>query len=95
MGIKVPTDIFHETMNHVLGDLPFVKVYLDDVLLLTNGSYEDHIQKVQQVLQRLNKHNCRCRVDKCSFAVTGVEYVGYWLSRDGISPQPKKVEAIH
>jgi hypothetical protein len=34
-------------------------------------------------------------VDKCSFAVTAVEYLGYWLTRDGISPQPKKVEVIH
>jgi hypothetical protein len=34
-------------------------------------------------------------VDKCSFAVIAVEYLGYWLTQDGISPQPKKVEAIH
>jgi hypothetical protein len=64
-------------------------------LLLTNGSYEDHIAKVQQLLTCLNKHNFWYRVDKCSFAVTAVEYLGYWLTRDGISPQPKKVEAIH
>jgi hypothetical protein len=79
MGIKVATDIFQETMNHVLGDLPFVHIYMDNVLLLTNGSYEDHIAKVQQVLTCLNKHSFRCRVDKCSFAVTAVEYLGYWL----------------
>jgi hypothetical protein len=53
------------------------------------------IAKVQQVLTHLNKHNFRCQVDKCSFAVTAVEYLGYWLTRGGISPQPKKVEAIH
>jgi hypothetical protein len=97
MGIKDATDIFQMTMNHVLGDFPFVHViYLDHVLLLTNGSYEDHIAKVQQeVLTYLNKHNFRCQVDKCSFAVTAAKYLGYWLTQDGISPQPKKVEAIH
>jgi hypothetical protein len=95
MGIKVATDIFQETMNHVLGDLLFVHIFFDDVLLLTNGSYEDHIAKVQQVLTCLNKHNFLCRVDKCLFAVTAVKYLGYRLTRDGISPQPKKVEAIH
>jgi hypothetical protein len=71
MGIKVATDIFQEAMNRVLGDLPFVHIYLDNALLLTNGScYEDHIAKVQQVLTRLNKHNFQCPVDKCLFAVT-------------------------
>ena len=95
MGVKVATDVFQEVMNHVLGDLDYVQVYLDDVLLLTDGSYEDHMEKLKVVMQRLDEHNFRCRVDKCNFAVTGVEYLGYWLSRDGLSPQPKKVEAIH
>ena len=29
-------------MSHVLGDLPYVRTYLDDILLLTNGSHGGH-----------------------------------------------------
>jgi len=59
-------------MSHILGDLPYVKIYLDDVLLLTNGSYEDYCEKLQVVLQRLDKYNFRCRPDKCHSAVDRV-----------------------
>ena len=31
---------------------------------------------------------------KCSFCATETEYLGYVLTREGIKPQPKKVEAI-
>jgi len=31
---------------------------------------------------------------KCFLAKDEPDYLGYWLSRDGIQPQPKKVEAI-
>ncbi len=40
----------------------------------------------------------RCRLDsearKSSFCAVETEYLGYVLSRDGIKPQPKKVQAI-
>ena len=31
---------------------------------------------------------------KSSFAVTKIDYLGYWITRRRIQPQPKKVEAI-
>ena len=31
---------------------------------------------------------------KSNFAVDKIEYLGYWLTRDSIMPQPKKVEAV-
>ena len=95
MGIKTATDVFQEVMNHVLGDLPFVRIYLDDVLLLTDGTHADHCEKLREVLDRLDKFNFRCRPDKCKFAVDNVEHLGYVLTRSGLAPQPKKVEAIH
>jgi len=94
MGLKTAPDIFQRIMMDLLGDLPYVQVYIDDVLILTDGSYEDHLNKVAVVLKRLEKANFRARVNKCMFASQETEYLGYYLTRKGISPQPKKVEAI-
>ena len=94
MGLKTAPDIFQEIMVNLLGDLPYVQVYIDDVLILTDGSYEDHLKKVRTVLDRLEKANFRARVNKCMFASQETEYLGYYLTRKGIIPQPKKVEAI-
>jgi len=49
---------------------------------------------VDEVLTRLAKAGFRANVRKCFFAQTELEYLGYWLTCNGIQPQPKKVEAI-
>ena len=94
MGLKVATDVFQNTMMELLGDLPYVRVYLDDILITTCDSYEDHIEKMNTVLTRLEKSGFRANLRKCFFAKSELEYLGFWITRHGIQPQPKKVEAI-
>ena len=77
-----------------MGDLPNVRAYLDDILVTTAGSFEDHLHHVELVLQRLTDVGFAVNLRKSSFAVTEIDYLGYWITRDGIQPQPKKVEAI-
>jgi len=45
-------------------------------------------------LQRLTDVGFALNLRKSSFAVTEIDYLGYWITRRGIQPQPKKVEAI-
>ena len=94
MGIKNSPDIFQSIMNELLGDLEYVQCYLDDILITSNGTFEDHMDKLKEVLRRLEKANFRARVDKCFFAKPELEYLGYIITRSGIQPQPKKVETI-
>jgi len=94
MGIKVATDIFQNVMTELLGDLPFVRVYLDDILITTNDTYEDHLHKLDIVLNRLEQAGFRANLKKCFFAKQELEYLGFWITLKGIQPQPKKVEAI-
>jgi hypothetical protein len=50
---------------------------------------------VELVLQRLlSDVGFAINLRKSSFAVTEIDYLGYWITRRGIQPQPKKVEAI-
>ena len=55
MGIKNATDIFQNVMMELLGDLPYIRVYLDDILITTKHTYEDHLTKLNEVLTRLEK----------------------------------------
>ena len=77
-----------------MDDLPYVRVYLDDVLITTNGNYVDHLTKLNVVLSRLEEYGFRANLRKCFFAEDKLDYLGYWITRKGIQPQPKKVEAI-
>jgi hypothetical protein len=44
MGITTAPDEFQARMQALLGDLPFVRVYLDDILVLTETSFSSHIK---------------------------------------------------
>ena len=89
MGIKNSPDIFQAIMMELAGDLDYASTYLDDILITSNGSFNDHLQKVDEVLNRLERAGFRANVRKCFFAEQQLEYLGYWITRQGIQPQPK------
>ena len=43
---------------------------------------------------RLAKAGLKCKIDKCLFCEPEIEYLGYIITKEGIRPQPKKVQAI-
>ena len=54
MGIATSPDIFQKAMNDVFGDLDYVIVYLDDILILSNedDTFDDHLAKLNKVFKR-------------------------------------------
>jgi hypothetical protein len=87
-------DIFQAIINDIMGDLPNVRAYLYNILVTTAGSFEDHLKHVELVLQRLTDAGFAVNLRESSFAVSEIDYLGYWITHHGIQPQPKKVEAI-
>jgi len=96
MGLNISPDIFQRLMTRLLSDLPFVNAYLDDIAIISKGSYyEDHLEKVSMVLERLEKTGLAVNARKSFWATNGpVEYLGFILPPQGIRPQPKKIAAI-
>ena len=43
----VPPDIFQEQMSNLMTGLAWVRTYLDDLLVITSGSFHDHLQHVR------------------------------------------------
>ena len=95
MGIKNSPDIFQEKISNLMEGLEdFIRAYLDDILIITKGSYQDHLDKVSEVLRRLQAAGLQVNLPKSKIAVQELEYLGYWLTPKGIRPMAKKVEAI-
>jgi hypothetical protein len=94
MGVKTSPDIFQRIMYELLGDIPNIQVYLDDILITSNGTFEEHAAIMEQVLERLQKANFRANLRKCYFGESKIDYLGYEITRDGIQPERKKLEAI-
>ena len=94
MGIAGSPDIFQEKMSDLMATLEFVRTYLDDLLIITKGSLEDHLEKLSMVLTRLQDAGLKINAEKSNFCTLETEYLGYVLTRDGIKPQVNKVQSI-
>ena len=47
----------------------FCSAYIDDVLIYTDGTREDHMAKVKQVIERLDKAGLKLDIDKYEFVI--------------------------
>ena len=68
--------------------------FFDDCLVFSNGTLEDHITKVKEVLERLSKAGLEANYKKCKFAYTELLFVGHIVSRGTIRPDPSKLDAV-
>ncbi len=58
------------------------------------GTLEDHLDKLREVLRRLREAGLKINAAKSFSCTHEIEYLGYILTRGGIKPQPKQVQAI-
>ena len=94
MGVSSSADIFQERMSELMRGLDFVRVYIDDVLMVSKNSFLDHLFKLDEVLRRIRQAGLKINAKKSFFAKGELEYLGYWVTRKGIQPMPKKVDAM-
>lgn len=85
--------IFQRTIEGILLGIPLVCVYLDDILV-TGKTEEEHLQRLDDVLARLEEAGLRLKEEKCFFMLPSVEYLGHNISAEGLRPTQDKVRAI-
>ena len=94
MGLAGSPDIFQEKMSDLMRGLDFVRCYLDDVLIISTSTFEEHLLKVEKCFERIDKAGLKVNPDKSFFGKKEIEYLGYWVTQNGIQPQVKKVKSI-
>jgi len=78
----------------LMESLEYVRAYIDDLLCISRESFDDHLDKHEEVLKRLRDAGLKVNADKSTFCALEIEYLGYVLSKNGIKPQSNKVQAI-
>ncbi|GBG85630.1 hypothetical protein CBR_g40358 [Chara braunii] len=71
----------------------FVPVYLDDILVYSR-TLEDHLEHLRRVLETLRRTKYKANRDKCEFVRQELEYLGHFVTPEGISPLSDKIQAI-
>ena len=94
MGLCNSPDIFQENMSELFVGLEKVRVYIDDLLHVTKGSCTEHLAVLKEMFTRLQKDGINVNASKSCFGAHKFDYLGYHVTRNGVMPIPKKVEAI-
>ena len=92
-GISSAPAMFQKTMDTILQGIDGVMCYVDDILV-TGGTEKEHLERLGEVLRRLQAHGVRMKLSKCSFLKGSVEYLGHRVDAEGLRATPEKMRAI-
>ena len=85
---RLMTDLFRKELDD------FVLVFFDNILIYSQIE-EDHERHLRHVLETLKRAKLYAKRSKCSFFVEKVAYLGYIVSKEGLTADPTKIKAIN
>jgi hypothetical protein len=71
MGLCNSPDIFQEKISELMLGLEFVRAYIDDILVLTHSTWEDHLLKLALVFERIQSAGLKVNAVKSFFEKKG------------------------
>lgn len=94
-GARNSCAVFQSEMNRIFLDGLYNRcvIYVDDILVFGN-TREEHDENLQWVLDRCKQFNVKIKLEKCTFAQTEVDYLGFKVSGQSISPLKERVETL-
>ena len=94
-GLSNAVAVFQRLMTAVLGGLIGHQAcaYLDDVIIFSK-TFEEHIARLQNVLQRFRETKLKIKLSKCSFCASSVQFLGHVVDKNGIRPDKTKISKI-
>ena len=93
MGMKNSAQSFQRMVQDVIGDMPNVFCYLDDLLIFSKST-KHHLEILKELFSKLENAGLTLALSKCQFGVSSLEYLGYKVDSSGLIPMKKKVDAL-
>ena len=92
-GTNAAAELFQHTLQQTLQGIKGIKNIADDIIVF-GSTREDHDRALEECLTRLQEHNLTLNFEKCKFLKKNLEFFGLVFTEQGVSPDPKKVEAF-
>ena len=86
---------FQRLMLNCLGELnlTYCLIYLDDVIIFSQTE-EEHLERMRVVFDHLREHGLKLKPSKCDMFKTEINYLAHHVSKKGVLPSKKNLEAI-
>lgn len=92
-GLRNACQTFQRYIDSVFRDLPYVFVYIDDILVSSENP-EEHKQHLKEVFDRLKQHSLTININKCQFGKQEVNFLGYTINQNGFTPMKNQLDKI-
>ena len=92
-GISSAAKVMQKRNEEAFADIQDVNVIADDHIIAVRNEIE-HDATMHRVLQRARRENVVFNAAEILFNVTTVTYMGNVVTKDGMRPDPDKIEAI-
>ena len=92
-GLKNAGQDFQRLMDEILGEIPRVFVYIDDILVASETP-QQHLSDLKRVFTILAENGLVVNRKKCILGQESLEFLGYLVNSKGIAPLPDRVTAI-
>ena len=95
MGLTNAPATFQRLMYKVLGGLLWTNsmAYLDDIVIFS-PDFETHLKDLAEVFEKIKAANLKIKPPKCSFAKTGIGYLGFVISEKGVECDPANTDKV-
>ncbi|KAK3768221.1 hypothetical protein RRG08_031753 [Elysia crispata] len=92
-GLSTAASTFQRAMQKVLGRLPFIVSYFDDIMAYSN-TWLEHLNHLQMALQTIQDAGLTARPKKSLVGFTSIEFLGHIVSGGTIQPDEAKKSKI-
>ena len=98
-GISPAPECFQQQLDQCLEGLTGVYKIVDDLLIVGQGGTveeadRDHDENLKNLLNHCRAKHIKLNKEKFQFKCSEVSFIGHVMAKDGLKPDPKKVEAI-
>ena len=93
MGTVVASDVFQKKLDEIFHNVPGVPGIADDMVIY-GKLIKEHDKHLLNFLSIVRKNNMKLNASKLQFQLEEVSFFGLNWSSKGISPEPKKIQAI-
>ena len=94
-GLNNSGSTFQRTMELALQGLQWETclIYIDDIIIFSSN-FDEHMERVEQVLQRMREAGLKLKPEKCQMLQEEVTFLGHVVSEKGVQPNPTNVAKI-
>jgi hypothetical protein len=94
-GLCNAVSTYERLMEHIFSGLVFdaMLIYIDDLIVFAK-SWEEELQRLELVFQRIRDAKLKLKPKKCSLFQKEVLFLGHIVNEEGIATDESKIEAV-